>query len=94
MKYTCMLINIGDIVPFVLHGFFLNSGLWGFIFKLIECVTSIFSANIDRTCKYTVRHLYMIILYIEKMISIHFCFNILLLPLLNVIICNIIQHKF
>lgn len=53
---TCILIDIGYVSLIVLHAVFLYSGLWWFVFELIECVTSLYSANIDRTCKYTVRH--------------------------------------
>lgn len=53
---TCILIDIGYVSLIVLHAGFLYSGLWWFVFELIECVTSLYSANIDRTCKYTVRH--------------------------------------
>lgn len=61
---TYILIDIGYVSLIVLHAvFFYNSGMWWFVFELIECVTSLYSANIDRTCKYTVRHFWMIILY-------------------------------
>lgn len=54
----CILIDIGYVSLIVLFTccFFYNSGLWRFVFELIECVTSLYSANIDRTCKYTIRH--------------------------------------